>query len=241
MTRIYTPISLGNSCETKWQVSRFLLSIEDPDYSGLRYRLKMLPPDRGKEEFGWMLFDWQGTPFETVRHYLEQDFVGFLEREDLEIRDDSVFNSRWGTDHLHEFEPFLKQDRGPTTEQTVDEDYPAAKALHDRLAAEFRLHLERPGDFLYVHSCEDFPTRWPVERMLRLLGARSPEHRVSLLLVGLEGEDSDLSMFDNVSKAWRPKNSGKPEGRSWEGNDEAWDKALSAYNLAPIRLLERDD
>ena len=49
-------------------------------------------------------------------------------------------------------------------------------------------------------------------------------------------EDSDTPWGDYAhavaDKAFRPRTWVKPEGRTWEGPDEAWDAALAPYKLA---------
>jgi hypothetical protein len=233
---IVRPVSLGNTCETKFQLSRIVKARSQPGYSLAKFRLDMLPPARRAQCYGEELFDWHGTPFETVRRYLEGDFVGFFEQDDLEPVGGTVIHRRYGTDHMHQFEPLLKPERSGISQETIAEDYPAARARFDRLVDAFRKHLRSAGDFLYVHCCEDFPTRWPVEGLLHELTRHHPGHKAHLLLVGLEGEDADLAMFPNVTKAWRPRTSGKPPEREWEGNDEAWDKALERFVLAELEL-----
>ena len=230
----FQPVSLGNSCEAKFQTSRVMQFRSDPEGSPAAFRLRMLPPHRSSGRFGWSIFEWQLTPFRAVCDYLERDFQGIFEREDLVIGPlGCAYNRRFKTHHLHEFEILQHAAGGVLTPELIDEGYEQAREKVEARCEVFRRIQDQAGPFLYVHVCEDFPSGQAAIKLLSLLGARSPEHRFNLLFVGLEDEDSDLSgLAGRVSKAYRPPVSEKPSDRGWEGDDTAWDRALAPFNLA---------
>lgn len=227
------PVSLGNSCETKFQIARVLHERRTGRRAGAAFRLDMLPPLRARDRFGWDLFDWRGTPLTALASLLEQDFAGAFEREDLSPHGKDVLNRRLGTTHLHEFEPVLAPGIDGFTEGDIDAGYENARSEFEALMRRFREHLLTPGPYLYVHVCEDVPPAWSLFNLLKLLSARSPLHRFRLLVVGYPDSDNDLSSLGPlVDKMFRPRTSAKPEPRSWEGDDAAWDAALAGYRLA---------
>ncbi len=229
---VLTPVGLGNSCETKVQLCRVQHHRLNPKASHAAFRLMMLPPERSRQLFGWSLFDWQGTPFRALCAYLENDFEGVFERDDLEPDGERILHRRLGTEHHHDFEMVVRPD-GPPTHAYIDEGYPAARARFEAMAEDFRRHLRTAGDFLYVLSCEDMPGERAVRRLMRQLSAHNPEHRFRLLISGFADEASDLSAVAPwVDVAWRPRPlPGQAEAHGWEGDYAAWDLALAPYRL----------
>jgi hypothetical protein len=230
----FMPLSLGNTCEAKFQIARVLQFRRDPDASELAFRLAMLPPRRGEDVFGWELFDWQGTSLRAVLAYLDRDFEGLFERADLEPFKNGVVHKELNTEHMHDFEYLLDDPRAEVTPDVLDRGFAAARRRFDAMRLRFKDILRRPGPFLYVHVCEDIPTEWDVHRLFHALRARSAEHRFRLLFVGYEGSDSPWGAFAHAvaDKAFRPRSWDKPLGREWEGPDAAWDRALAPYRLA---------
>jgi hypothetical protein len=240
------PIALGNSCEAKVQISRVQQFRRWPQTSHAAFRLQMLPPTRSADRFGWDLFDWQGAPARSVIAYLEQDFQGLFEREDLQAINGGVLHRKWRTEHFHDFEGLTDRDNPIITEAMIDQNYAVARQRFETLCEAFRHHLVEPGPFLYVHVCEDIPNELTTRLLLQQLAARSPDHRFHLLYVGYEDEDNDLSsLTDQVTKAYRPR---PPERSSmlywgnlepWEGDYAAWDQALAPFDLRlPSESLE---
>lgn len=229
----FQPLSLGNTCEAKFQIARVLQFRRDPDSSEMAFRLALLPPRRSKHRFGWELFDWQGTSLKAVQHYLEHDFHGLFEREDLAVESEAVLHRNLRTFHEHDFEVLLDDPRAKVTEEVIDRGYPAVRARFDAMVARFRATLHTPGPYLYVHVCEDIPTDWDVQRLVTALRALSQDHRFRLLFVGYEDSDTPWGDYAHkvADKAFRPRAWNKPEGRSWEGPDEAWSAALAPYTL----------
>ena len=227
---VYEPIGLGYACETKYQLARVLSARMTPGRSNMAFRLTITQEDHGEKLFLWRLFDWQSTPFQTVCLYLERDFQGFFEREDLAITIDGVVNTRFGTRHLHEFPPM--RGRTQLVDADIDRSYATARQRFERMCEDFKRLLTLPGPYLYVFADKLFPEKAAVERLIGLLSARSPDHRFHLLLIADEGAQEDLSgLGGQVTQTWRPRDSQKPSVIEWEGHDAAWDACLAPFAL----------
>ncbi len=197
-----------------------------------RYSIGTLEKDASV--VSWRLFDWQTTPLEAVCEYFERDFEGVFELEDLEPTEFGIRNVRFKTFHLHEFaaspgETILTQDQ-------LTQQYPLARKNFDLLVDDFRALLHRPGPYLYVLATPGYPDLAAIQRLIGLLG-RDPSHRFHLLIVGIEGADSDLSAAgDIITKAWRILDTIKPLKWRWEGHDASWDKALAPFSLGVHKI-----
>jgi hypothetical protein len=225
--QIYEPISLGYSCEVKYQLSRALFSRKYPEASDFELRRMLLTPEYGQQNFERHIFDWQITPFPAVLEYLERDFEGVFERDDLRIEDGEVVHRRLMTRHPHDF----GRREGPLDDAAIDAGYANARAKFDHLAAKFLAHLGRPGPFLYVFK--DIRIYDEAVRLSALLRKHNRDHAFKLLFIGYEGEDQMLAALENdVFKGWIPHASGKPAGREWEGHDASWDRILAGWRLA---------
>jgi hypothetical protein len=231
---VYEAVSLGDSCETKFQIARKLNAEGHPGRSEMAFRLELALPGRGQRLFGWDMFDWQGPPLAAVCEYLERDFRGVFEREDLEVVDGAVMHRWLGTNHVHNF-----PGADDNIAQRIDRLYAVERIQFDRRAEAFRRRLESPGPCLYIHHSTAFPTPSETERLIAALRARSPEHRFHLLFIAFMEHDQDLSAFEGlVTKAARGSGEVKPKGREWEGNDDAWDAALALFRIAPPAAFE---
>lgn len=73
------------------------------------------------------IFDNQTTPPDALMAYFRNDFRGFFERKDLEVKNDIVVNRRYGTTHPHEFKNGF-----------TDETYAAARSKHEYLCGKMR-------------------------------------------------------------------------------------------------------
>jgi hypothetical protein len=229
-TIVYEPVSLGYACETKYQLARILNARLYPQTSEMSFRLSISQDDHGERRFLWRLFDWQSTSIETMCLYLERDFQGFFEREDLAITHDGVVNTRFATHHVHEFPP--ARGRSQILDEDIDRGYPQARRRFERNCEDFRRLLTLPGPYLYVIADHRFPQVEVLQRLIGLLSARSPDHRFHLLLIANEGEEADLSSLgDRVTQAWRARDSGKPPVVQWEGHDPSWDACLAPFAL----------
>jgi hypothetical protein len=228
---VYEPVSLGLTCEVKFQISRVLYFRKFPNRSEASFRLTLMGPTLGSHMFGWGLFDWQSAPIDAVCAYLERDFQGVFEREDLEIENNEVVHKTLRTNHIHEFENIRRD--GVVLPEMVDVGYPSVRKKFDRLVDKFREHLKTPGDFLYVSS-DRGPTADRVGRLVSLLQARSAaDHRFHLLLVPFADEQVDMSSLAGrvTVAATRPREPNKAAAMRWEGDDAAWDAALAPFKL----------
>lgn len=80
------------------------------------------------------IFDWQVTPVDSFIRYLEADFRGAFERDDLRQDGGEVSNVRFGTRHPHEFKDSLLPDAA----------YANARSRHDYLCRRTRGLLLSP-------------------------------------------------------------------------------------------------
>lgn len=222
----YEPISLGYSCEVKYQVSRALYMRKFPDGLENEFWNMLQTPERGQKNFERHVFDWQITPFKAVLEYLERDFEGVFEREDLMVQDGEVVHRWLHTRHPHEFHAI----DGVLDDRAIDADYTDARGKFDHLVAKFRRHLEQPGPFLYV--CREIRIYDEAVRLMELLRRRNRDHAFKLLFVGYEGEDQTLTALEGeVFKAWTPFDTQKPVGHEWEGNNLGWERVLAPWSL----------
>ena len=216
---------MGFSCEVKYQLSRRLFLDKFPDGDLFDFRRLLLTPSYGQRSFERRLFDWQITPFAGVIDYVEHDFQGVFEREDLFVELGEVAHRRHGMRYPHDFHG---EGQG-IDEAVIDRQYPAARQKFEHLARKFRLMLEQPGPFLYVARVT--PTREDAVRLRRRLQGAHPQHRFELLFLGWE-EDAQPPDLDGVAHwSWLTLDSDKGSGREWEGNDAAWDEALRPWPL----------
>jgi hypothetical protein len=223
----YEPISLGYACEVKYQLSRTLFRRKHPDGQELDLRRMLLTNEYGQRNFERHIFDWQITPFAAVLEYLERDFQGVFEREDLFLNaDGEVEHRRLHTVHPHDFKPI-----GGLTEALVDQGYAQARSKFDHLARKFLEHLEQPGPFLYVFR--EVRIYDEAVRLIELLKRRNRAHDFKILFVGYPGETDQwmTALEGTVFKAWIPLGSDKPADRRWEGPDEGWNPALRDWPL----------
>jgi hypothetical protein len=225
-TDAFEPISLGYSCEVKYQLSRALFARKFPDGEENECRRMLLTPEYGQRSFERHIFDWQITPFAAVLEYLESDFKGVFERADLRVENGEVTHRRLKTRHPHEFHAI----DGVLDDAAIDAGYAQARGKFEHLAAKFRDHLKRPGPFLYV--CKEIRVHDEVVRLMQLLRARNPDHAFKLLFVGFDGEDQMLdALKEDVFKAWIPMTVDKPPNLQWEGDNAHWDRILESWRL----------
>jgi hypothetical protein len=117
------------------------------------------------------VFDWQVTPPRSCIAYLEADFVGVFERQDLEIRDGSLRNRKWGTSYFHELSEL--------TEAALDRRYPTGRSRHDHLCQNFRSTIRSGKRVLLAFSQGiDEPTRQELVAALRAYAGDTELHFV---------------------------------------------------------------
>jgi hypothetical protein len=224
---VYEPISLGHTCEVKYQLSRAVFCGSNPHAPADAVR-HLFGQDLGNQYFPRHIFDFQITPFSAVCEYLERDFHGVFEREDLIIDPATghVTHKTLWTSHPHEFWP----PTGEADQALIDREYAEARFKFEYLAERFRRHLERPGRYLYVFM--EYRAPHEVETLLRLL-SRHEDHVAHLLLVDSPGREMDLTGLEGrVFKAARRPVSGKTADQAWEGDDAGWDAALAPFDLS---------
>lgn len=222
----YAPVSLGYSCQVKYQLSRELYRRLHPDGEEEDFRRMLMTPELGQRTFERHVFDWQITPFAALMAYLENDFRGVFEREDLVVDGSEVAHRTLRTRHPHDFRPV----DGVLDDAVIDAQYPAARAKFEHLADKFHRHLRAPGDFLYVRN--EIRIYDETVRLRERLSAGSPDHRFKILYVGLDGEDQWMEALDGeVFKAWTTAVPDKAPDRAWEGDDGRWTALLAGFPL----------
>lgn len=225
----FEPISLGYTCEVKYQLSRNLYFRKFPDGSELDFRRMLFTPELGSKTFRRHVFDWQITPFEAVIAYLEDDFRGVFERQDLTVDEKSghVVHRHLRTLHPHDFKSAGER----LTEADIDRNYEAARQRFEYLADRFRRHLQGAGRYLYVFK--QIRIYDDAVKLMGLLQAANPEHQFKLLFVDYDGLDQWLAALDGeVYRAWVPEvAASKPADRAWEGDDERWAGLLAPFTL----------
>lgn len=226
MDSAFEPISLGYSCEVKYQLSRALYMRKHPDGTEHDLRDLLQTTERGQRSFERHIFDWQITPFAAVLEYLDRDFQGVFERKDLTVENGEVVHRWLGTRHPHDFHAA----NGVLDDAAIDASYTAARSKFEHLAAKFRRHLRQPGPFLYV--CKEIRIYDEVVRLMGLLRRADPKHAFQILFVGNDGEDQTLSALEGeVFKAWTPIAPDKEPGHEWEGHNQGWQQALAPWTL----------
>ena len=228
---VLEPISLGYSCDVKYQVSRNLYFRWRPDYDETQFRNMLFRWLNQPTRFRRHIFDWMIAPLPAVVAYLESDFKGVFELEDLELieGDRKVRHRTLLTIHPHDFKPGPD---GRYTAELVAQQYPAARQKFEYLAERFRRHLLTPGPYLYVFK--EIRATEDVRRLRDLLSARSPDHLFQLLLVDNRGAVNQvLNEFRGQAvKGWLPGGvCDKAPERQWEGDDAAWDAILDRFAL----------
>ena len=229
---LYEPISLGATCETKFQIARALYFQRFPNKTHASLQLAMMPPARGRPLFPWRLFDCQGTTVPAICTYIERDFEGVFEREDLVGCAEGVVHRTVGANHLHEFEG-LANDFATISAEDFAKAYAQARPQFDAMARRFRRMLTLPGPYLYVHACELFPPEAEIHRLIAALGSRSSEHRFHILMLGYEGEWLETEPYGGMVTAFhRPYRGVQPRKWNWWDIDYGvWDEALAPFRL----------
>jgi hypothetical protein len=235
----YQPISLGSFCEAKFQACRKLYTSFYGKTSETGFRIQMMPPERGARQYDTHPFDWQRVSFPRMLEWLESDFEGVLEREDLRVEGNFILHSS-GSEHSHLFPGFT----AGWTEENLDKGYPVVRRAFDRRVAHFRTLLTRPGPYLYMWTASSTypgtdmaPSLDEVRRLIGLLGAASADHRLHVLIVTNPGKSDDYSSLkETVSQALRTDETGKSPTMAWEGNDTVWQQQI----LAPFALTLHD-
>lgn len=174
-------VSLGRDCQPAFQIRRYF----------------------GKENCSSGVFDYQITPHQAVISYIENDFCGFFERQDLQVDSDGhVRNIKHGTRHIHEFPNGL------------DQDYEKSLSRHNHLCENLRQIVHGRLSTLFVglsYTPDVFGDQ--VSSTIRKI---NPRLRFYVLVLTIR---PDLA----PSRSY-------PE--DWQGNDDYYSEALSLFRIA---------
>ncbi|CAN5220291.1 hypothetical protein BH09PSE2_BH09PSE2_19130 [soil metagenome] len=222
------PIGLGVQCSVKFQICRHFYQRAHP-HAGTEPVRHALNQGTAGQVFRRHLFDWQVTPTAAAVEYLERDFQGVFEREDLTTPEAADVEHRWlRTRHPHDFHAV----DGVVNGSTVDAQYPQVRQRFEHLAERFRRHLREPGEFLYIHN--ERPTPELAARLLAGLDTGAAGRSFQLLFADFTPESQALADVDpRISQVVLAAQIDKPPDRSWEGDDAAWEAIFARF---PIRL-----
>jgi hypothetical protein len=223
----WEPISLGHACEVKHQIAR---------WTAIRSGHASVGHDEYRQNrLVRHLFDWQITPLHAAIAYLERDFRGVFELEDLELTGDAdvVRHRTLKTGHPHDF---LPTDGSEVATRTLRDRYPDARRKFEYLAERFRRRLASPQPALFIST--DARGDDVLQHLLTLLEARRNGAPTKLLMVAWEdwGLRTD-DMGGRLLRAWRPPGTpDKPPKDAWQGPDAAWD---GIFGELPFELQSR--
>jgi len=97
------PVSLGQTCQTRFQLLRWLYAKRFPHRSLDDFRRDLYARSPDAHVLPKYPFDWQITAPETVCEWLERDFQGVFELADLVSADGGVRNQRFPAVFPHHF------------------------------------------------------------------------------------------------------------------------------------------
>lgn len=233
----FVPVSLGQTCETRFQLIRHFYFRLIPEGAYDAFRACVFDPANAELDFETLIFDWQITQIFAVSYYLESDFSGIFEREDLAVTGDSnhLANLRHLTTHPHSLHPEGQY----LTEAELDRGYAEARAKIEHLADKFRRQLRAPEPRLYIFN--QIADLTNADRLLRALRARA-SHPFRVLFVGSDDRHAQaLETCPDVDVRLLPKTVNKPAGQEWEGDDDAWEAVLSEFRLVAPPYKRRVD
>lgn len=226
----YIPVSLGQTAESRFQIVRSLFKRFQPDQPVDVVRWAIFAPDDANFVYPEGIFDMQLTQPHAVNEYLQRDFEGVFEKEDLKLIDNGldVQNDRFQVTH-----PNLFKKNGPVlTESEFEAGYPAARAKLELLAARFRTELSSREPHLYVLS--EAPSAETLVELYETVAARV--HHPFRFLVHTRSPDVHrrLVEFEGVDLFLANDRIDKPAAHQWEGDDREWDRAFAAYEFAEV-------
>jgi len=182
------------------------------------FHMAVFDPKARDYHFDTHIFDWQITPVSSVCEYIESDFTGIFEREDLELTGDinHVKNRRFGTYHPHLFHP----PNGVMTQELLNAQYAEAKSKMDWLSSKFQANLRLKQTILYLLYHTTIPND---SCQLINIFTKKSTGRFHVVFAGVEAIDT--SIFGSAaSSIVMPERVHKPEERRWEGDDNDWDR-----------------
>lgn len=175
-------------------------------------------------------FDWLDLDFESVVEAVAEDFRHVLRPGLVEPFDEGRCALDRGSDirFYHEFHPAAGAGT-PLTQADIDAQLPRVRAKFAALAGRWRTLAGSAARVLYVHhDAWDELTAADLRRLRAVIAAQHPGHRFDLLwLRRTAPPDADATgpgiTWGTVAAA---------PGR-WEGDDAAWDAALTPVLTRP--------
>ncbi|MFF3274166.1 papain-like cysteine peptidase [Streptomyces chrestomyceticus] len=175
-------------------------------------------------------FDWLDLDFESVVEAVAEDFRHVLRPGLVEPFDEGRCALDRGSDirFYHEFHPAAGAGT-PLTQADIDAQLPRVRAKFAALAGRWRALAGSVARVLYVHhDAWDELTAADLRRLRAVIAAQHPGHRFDLLwLRRTTPPDADATgpgiTWGTVAAA---------PGR-WEGDDAAWDAALTPVLTRP--------
>lgn len=131
------PVSLGQTCQTRFQLLRWLYARRFPRRSLDDFRRDLYTRSADAHVLPKYPFDWQITAPETVCEWLERDFHGVFELSDLVNTDQGVRNVRFPAVFPHHFHT-----------NDIAAEYDGARQKFEAQAERFRALRSRQPVFL---------------------------------------------------------------------------------------------
>jgi hypothetical protein len=226
----YIPVSLGQTAEARYQIVRSLFARFQPDQPYDVMRWAVFAPDQASFVYPQGIFDLQITQPHAVCDYIQSDFRGIFEKEDLHLTDNSleVQNTRFQTTH-----PNLFPKKGEVlTQAEFEAGYETARAKIESLADAFRKALAAPEPRLYILS--EAPTPEELATLFDTLASHAA-HPFHILVHTRSPEMYErLTPLPNLDLFLADHKINKPAAHQWEGDDAVWDRALSRYDFAEV-------
>lgn len=192
MPTIHHAVSFGPYCRARYQLKRVFRSVNS---SGV--------------------FDWQITPPAAAVAYLESNFEGMFEIDDLDIEPETqfVFHRALRTRHMHEFPKIA-------TRESLEQHYSRARKRHDYLCGKVRDLLQGVAPVLIAMAPGSGDHKSvEVDRLRAALNKFNPQGTFHLMVEPHEGSR---------------------DGSDWRGNDRVWDDALRAYEVPIVARLRAE-
>lgn len=151
------------------------------------------------------IFDSQITLFDSIIRYVESDFRGLYELEDMEFVSGvgQVRNKSTGAEHVHEFP-------GATSQDELPKLYAESRKRHDYLCEKARRLLN--GNQIIFLFISGKMKQEQIDKIATTIRATYP--KLKFRLIPEPADDLEATYTD---------------GRSWHGNYAAWDRHLAKY------------
>ncbi|HEV7318203.1 MAG TPA: hypothetical protein VGO04_06260 [Ensifer sp.] len=168
-------VSLGALCEAQYQIRR----LTNDTSERARYVVGLKSAALGCPS---SVFSWQITPLPALFEYFKRDFKGMMELGDLAVRDRVVVNTRFHTQHHHEFKKDL-------SDEGVAESFPIARRKHDAMCERTRRLVGDDEPTLFALARSRISAE-ELSELTDLIRFRNPSKRFDFLLVeAADGHD----------------------------------------------------